>query len=90
MNQPLLQVQDVLRASGKRLGTELSLSGFVRVQVGEGQGTEKFGISNFPIAAHLSRSQPPPKFSNRKEDWTNFLWKFDAWVKAISAGKKSE
>lgn len=35
------QVQDVLRESGKQLGAALSLSGFVRVQVGEGLEAEQ-------------------------------------------------
>ena len=49
--------------------------------------TDLVGILNLPIAAHLSRSQSAPKFSGKKEDWQNFLRKFDSWVRAISSGR---
>ena len=27
-----------------------------------------------------------PKFSNRKEDWTSFIYKFESWVRVIAQG----
>jgi len=38
---PPKQVQDVLKQSGKQLGQPLRLTGFVRVQVGEGLEAEQ-------------------------------------------------
>ena len=58
------------------------------VEIGVGTSSiENLGLLNFPVAAHLSRSQIAPKFSNKKEDWNDFLWKFDTWVRAISSGR---
>lgn len=37
---PNTQVQDVLKQRGKQLGADLTVSGFVRVQVGEGLEAE--------------------------------------------------
>ena len=40
-----------------------------------------------PIAGHLSRSQPAPKCSGRKQDWQTFTRKFEVWTRAISSGR---
>lgn len=45
------------------------------------------GFVNFPIAAHLSRTATAPKFSGHKEDWTNFIHKFESWVRVIAQGR---
>lgn len=43
--------------------------------------------ANYIIAAHLSKSTPPPVFSNRKEDWPQFVRKFDQWSKGMNGGR---
>ena len=44
------------------------------VEVGTNTGgVEGLGIFNLPILQHLSKSQTPPRFSNKKEDWMSFL-----------------
>ena len=45
-------------------------------------------LLNLPVAAHLSRTQPPPRFSNKKEDWSGFVRKFDSWVRILASGRK--
>ena len=57
------------------------------VELGTGTHHDAFGLLNLPIAAHLSRTQVAPKFSNKKEDWNNFMRKFDSWVRSISSGR---
>ena len=49
--------------------------------------TDLVGVLNLPIAAHLSKSQAAPKFNGKKEDWQNFIRKFDTWSRAISSGR---
>ena len=61
---------------------------FAPVNIGVGTTNECLGIFNLPVMQHLSRSQSAPKFSNKKEDWLDFVWKFENWVRVISAGKK--
>ena len=59
------------------------------VEIGVGTApTENLGIFNLPIIQHLSKSQTAPKFSNKKEDWHDFVWKFESWLRVITAGKK--
>ena len=59
------------------------------VEVGVGTAPmESLGIFNLPIIQHLSKSQTAPKFSNKKEDWHDFVWKFESWLMVITAGKK--
>lgn len=38
---PVVQVQEVLKQSSKQLGQDLQVTGFVRVQVGEGLEAEE-------------------------------------------------
>ena len=56
--------------------------------MGVGTTSEALGIFNLPVMQHLSRSKSAPKFSNKKEDWLDFVWNFESWVRVISAGKK--
>ena len=60
------------------------------VEIGNPGATvnENFGILSLPVMQHLSRSQVAPKFSNKKEDWSDFCWKFEVWLRAISSGRK--
>ena len=49
--------------------------------------TGGLNILSLPIATHLSKSQVAPRFSNKREDWTSFLHKFDSWARVISSGR---
>ena len=57
-------------------------------EMGVGTTNEVFGVFNLPVMQHLNRSKSAPKFSNKKEDWLDFVWNFESWVRVISAGKK--
>ena len=57
------------------------------VEIGVGVPREGITLASLPIAAHLSRTQTAPKFSGKKQDWIEFLWKFDSWFRVITTGK---
>lgn len=57
------------------------------VEVGNPHNHDCLSLMNLPIASHLSRSQAPPQFSNKKEDWHAFIRKFDTWSRLISGGR---
>ena len=37
--------------------------------------------------AHLSKCAVAPKFTNKKEDWPEFVRKYEIWVRNLSSGK---
>jgi hypothetical protein len=41
---------------------------------------------NLPFLAHLSQSTVAPKFSGKKEDWPDFLRKYEVWVRNMAFG----
>ena len=57
------------------------------VGIGRGENDEMSGFASFPIAHHLSKATPPPSFSNKKEDWSDFIRKYDLWCRNLSGGK---
>ena len=84
----LLTIQEaLLECAGGMVRTEGGTTVEIRpVEVRAPQ--DNLSMLNLPVAAHLSRSQPPPKFSNKKEDWSSFVRKFDSWVRTLASGKK--
>ena len=56
------------------------------VEIGN-RANDSFNLLNLPVAAHLSRTQAAPIFSNKKEHWRSFVWKFDSWTRAIASGR---
>lgn len=54
---------------------------------GRGGDANVVNFASLPIAAHLSKATPPPHFTNRKEDWPEFVRKFDVWSRNLSGGR---
>ena len=44
---------------------------------------------NLPIASHLSKTTVAPKFSNKKEDWHDFVRKYESWARNMASGQTS-
>ena len=58
------------------------------VELAGGVPLEGMTFMGTPLAAHLSKTQAAPKFSNKKEDWSEFLWKFESWIRVMATGRK--